>query len=681
MKRTTAEKLQTGAQIALLVALGIYAFAPSLSGGWLWDDDTYITHNPLLRGLSGLGKIWFAPPGANYFPVTATVQWVQWHWWQEQTLGYHATNVALHLLSACLIWRLVARLVEREGGRAGNTIGYVAGILFAIHPVAVESVAWISEIKNTLSLPFLLLAFSAYLDYDRLKAEPEPDGHPRRSLFLSVSWFLLAMLCKSTVVMFPATLLLYALWRRGRLTWRDGRATAPFFAIALCLGVLTIWFERTRAIGLGPLPAHSVLARLAVAGLAVPFYWCKCVFPAGLITIYPRWFTEPPTAVQFLPWVLMGVGAFWLWRLRRHAAVRHVLFGLGWFLLNLLPILGFLPMSYHNLAWVADHFVYLPLVGLVALAAVGLETYVLSRPAGWFALAPLVAILAVASHREASDYHSTEVLWADNLRHNPGAWTAHNNLGLALAGSGRVAEAMAHFEAALSLRPDYVEALNNLGRVLHGLGRLPEAIAHFERALRLQPRLAEAHNNLGAALTDAGRPEAAVPHYRQALALKPDFSDASYNLGFALSHLGRTAEASVAYRNTLNLDPHHLAAHYNLALLLSDEGRMGEALDHFDAVIHLRPGFADGHYGRGLALAHAGRSEEAIAEYQETLRLKPENAEAYNALGVAFATTDRLPEAIVQYRAALRIDPQLASARANLGRALASSGAAPGKQP
>ena len=296
-------------QAALILLVGWWAFAPAFHGGWLWDDPLEITDNPELRDLDGLRNAWFAPMTSDYFPLKTTVQWVLWRCWHDQPAGYHLTSAGLHLLSALLLWHLFKKL--------GIRLAWFGGLLFALHPVTVESVAWIAELKNTLSLPLLLLAMCAWIDYDN---QGRRSDHLRAVLF-----FLAAMLCKSAVVMFPAVLLLYAWWKRGRITWKDFKASAAFFAISLILGLVTVWFQSHRAINWVVIPIGGFLSRLACAGLALSFYSAKAVLPARLIPIYPQWVVNPPAPVQFLPWLGLGAVGWVLWKNRtgwgRHAPV------------------------------------------------------------------------------------------------------------------------------------------------------------------------------------------------------------------------------------------------------------------------------------------------------------------------------------------------------------------------
>src|SRR5665213_1678184 len=336
---------------AIILLAGWLAFGPSIHGGWVWDDTEEVTQNTVLRDPAGLQKIWLAPAGTDYFPLKTTVEWLQWRAWGGDPAGYHAVNIALHLLSAFLFWRLLAKLGLRQA--------WIGGLLFAVHPLAVESVAWVAELKNTLSLPFLLLAMLAYLDYDDFSEAKIPVeriapnalaagrnqasalGAMRSTYLLSLLFFLLAMLSKSSVVMLPAVILLYCWWKRGRIRWK----------------------------------------RLTAAGLALAFYLGKCLWPFGLLPIYPRWGIDPTAILPYVPWLALALMAGWCWR-RRAAWGRHVLFGLGFFALNLAPVLGLVAMSYLRISRVADHFAYLPLLGVIALVTAGVDQLVVRRGLG-----------------------------------------------------------------------------------------------------------------------------------------------------------------------------------------------------------------------------------------------------------------------------------------------------------
>ena len=530
-----------------MVAAGWFACAPALRGDWVWDDTIEVVENPLLRDGPGLWNIWFNPHGLfDYYPVKSSVQWLQWQLWGTNPFGYHLTSLGLHLAGALLFWRVLRKL--------GVRWAWLGGLLFAVHPLTVESVAWVSELKNTLALPPLLAAFSCYLDYDARQRT--------RNLVGAALLFLIAMLCKTSAVMFPVTLLLYAWWKRGRIGLADWKASAPFFAISLVLGLVTVWFQHHRAFGTAAAELDAlggVWSRLAVAGPALFFYFARSVLPVNLAPIYPQWPVAPPTAVQFLPWAGLAVALLWCWRCRGTWG-RHALFGCGWFVLHLAPFLGFTTMALHRFTWVSDHLVYVPLLGLVGLAAAAAGTawgHNGPAPRCWAVGAALAlgAGLAWSSHLYAATFRNEETLWTCTVRRNPLAWYAHYNLGQVLFKQRRLHEAILHFRRAAEIRPNFADAQCSLGIALLYADRSAEAIQHLEAALRARPDLAEAHGALANVLAAGGRLDEAQAHYAAAARSKPTDADLQFNWGNALLQAGRSAEAADHLREAVRLNP------------------------------------------------------------------------------------------------------------------------------
>jgi Flp pilus assembly protein TadD len=518
-----------------------------LRGGWLWDDNNEVTENRILRDPDGLARLWFSPTGPDYFPLKSTWQWLEWQLWGPRPAGYHAASLGLHLLSALLVWQLFRRL--------GLRWAWLGGLLFAVHPLAVESVAWAAELKNTLSLPLLLLAMLGYLKYDD---SGYASGARRRAYLGSLLCFLLAMLAKSSVVMLPAVLLLYAWWKRGRLAGRDLSAAAPFFAVSLALGLVTLRFQQHVAIGGWTIDAGSPLLRLVRAGAAIGFYLQKAFAPAGLSPLYPQWSFPPLSPIVILHGLeliaLLSLG--WIYRA---SWGRHLLFGIGFFAINLLPVIGLVPISYMHYSWVADHFAYISIIGAAGLLAAGAGALARTAP-GWSkpvigAAAILAALFALQSRLYAGTFHDSETLWTRVLADDPASWAAHYNLGFALAQAGRRPEGIAHYEAALRLKPDLAEAQNSLGIALAQQGHLPEAIEHLREALRLNPDYAQAHVNLGTAWSLLGRVPEEIMEYRTALRLNPDDAPAQIHLGVTLLQAKRPAEAIPCFEAALRLDP------------------------------------------------------------------------------------------------------------------------------
>jgi len=598
-----------------LRALGIAAvcawiYSPCLRGTWLWDDGLEISQNAQLRAPDGWWEPWIHPQGLDYFPLKNSLQWLEWRLWGADPLGYHIVNVGLHVASALLIWRLL--------GLLGVRAAFLGGLLFAAHPLAVESVAWISEFKNTVSLPPLLLASIAYVEFDR-------SGR-RWATVRALLWFAAALACKTSTVMFPVVLLLFSWWRRGRIRGRDLRAAAPFFAAALVMGLATVWFQSTRAIGIAGTP-ESLGARLAQAGWSIVIYARMCVWPSGLAPIYPP---SPVSWAAIAPWlgICAVLGVFWL---RRAGWGRHALLGSGWFLLNLVPVLGIIPMAYYRISPRADHFAYVPLVGCVGLAAAGfgamLDAWEKRRRPGWLVRLPFAAGAAAAvgamafeARTCAAAYRDESALWTYAVERNPGAWLARNNLGKVLYQERRPGEAADQFRKAIKLEPDSPEAHANLGNCLEAEGRAEEARREYAAALGIDPGFAGAHYDLGLSLLKSGRLDEAAGEFLAAIRLDPAHAAARNNLGLALAGLGRPSEAMEQYQLALKMDPELPEAHLNLGNALLKQGRTEDAVAEYREALRLDPGYSGAHNNLGYALARLGRQKEADAEFEAARR-------------------------------------------------------------
>ncbi len=542
----------------LILALGILIYLPSLSGEWLWDDRELIADSVLIHDPDGLRKIWFEPATClfDYMPLKVSVEWIEWRLFGEDTSGYHVVSLVLHLLSAFLLWRLLAKFGLRHA--------WVGGLIFAVHPVLVESVAWIAELKNTLSLPFFLLAMSALIDFD--------TRGKRRDYITALIFFLLALWTKPTMVMFPFVILLYAWWKRRRIGWKDLEISLPFFAISVAIGMATLWFlHRTpgeQAVVLG-----EPLSRLACAGLSIAFYFSKCVLPVNLMTIYPQWTVDPPSPLQFLPWPVLA-GVLWFLWTKRAGWGRHALLGLGFFLIILTPFLGLNAGSYMNYTWVMDHLLYIPIIGLIGLAVAGWEQMeaqlaVAPRRIGVGIAAVLLALMAWSSWGYAQLYSSLEGLWRYNTAVNPAAAMPHNDLGVALVRKERSAEALDEFRIATLLNPSYSDAHRNFGISLFQAGRIAESTAQFQELVRLSPRVADAHYHLALALGSLGRAAESDDQYRQAIALDPHYIDAYNNLAVSLAEQNRAPEAIQLLQTAAQIDPSNQQIQGNLAKLLA----------------------------------------------------------------------------------------------------------------
>jgi len=641
----------------LLVVMA--AYHPAWHGGMLWDDDSHITRSDL-QTAAGLGRIWFDLKATQqYYPVVHSVFWVQHRLWGDDMLGYHLVNIILHGLSAFLIAVILQRLSVPGA--------WLAAVIFALHPVHVESVAWVTELKNTLSGILFLSAALVYLRYDETRERHTYAG--------ATALFLLALLSKTVTATLPAALLVVFWWRRGRLEWRrDIRPLIPFFVIGAAAGLFTAYVERTLIGARGAEFQFTIVERCLIAGRVIWFYLGKLGLPMNLMFIYPRWQVSQAVWWQVLypAAALLLLAALWRMRGRSRAPLAALLLFCG----MLFPVLGFFNVFPFRFSFVADHFQYLASIPVIALFSAA-ATYgvrrrqTLAKPAMASLLVLAAGLLGVLTWRQSRQYTDAETLYRATIDRNPLCWMAYNNLGILRAGTSKV-EAVALFEQALRLKPDDAEVHNNLGSTLRGVGRLAESTEHLQEALRLDPHYFDAHLNLGLILMSLGRPEA-LTHLEEAVRLNPGSAEARNSLGNAFREAGRAEEAMEQYQQALRLSPDSADARYNLGVILQAMGR-SEAVAQFEEAVRLRPDFAEARNDLGNALQSAGRFEEAEIQYREALRLKPDLADARYNLGNACQKLGRASEAVTNYREALRLKPDFAEAHNSLGFALQSDG-------
>jgi tetratricopeptide (TPR) repeat protein len=655
----------------VLVLVTFAAYTPVWHAGFIWDDDDHLTANHAVAASNGLKMIWSSLHTSRYYPLTLTTFWFERRLWGLDPRPYHLVNIALHAANGVLIFLLLRRW--RIPG------AWLAAMLWLLHPVNVESVAWITELKNTQSGLFFFLSILGFLRFDA--------GKNHRWYVLALACGLAAMLSKPSTVVLPVVLLLCVWWERGILQRADIMRVIPFFTMALGMSALTVAEQRGMVLGAGTTEWQLGPAeRLGIAGKAVWFYAAKAVWPVRLTFVYPRWDMDASSPLFWAPLAAVVAVGVILWKRRSLPGCRAALFGWAFFLVALGPVLGFFDVFYFRYSYVADHFQYLACLGLISLAA-STGTAICKRAGrrgrdlGTVAAAIALLVLGASTWRQARIYQDLKTLWGDTLMKNPQCWLAHNNLGLVLESLGRVQEAIGHYEQALRIRPDYAEAHYNLGNTQAQVGRVPEAIGHYQQALRIKPDFSEAHCNLGNVLLQEGKVSDAIGHYEQAVRIKPDNAEAHSNLGNALAQVGRVPEAIAHHEQALRIRPDYAEAHYNLGITLYQTGKREEAIEHFQQALRLKPDYVEAHSNLGIALAQTGKIEEAIAHYEQALRIRPDYAEAHNNLGIALAQTGKIEEAIAHYEQALRVKPDYVIAQDNLAWLLATLAPAEGGNP
>jgi len=630
MKRGQTEQARRGinlpTQAILLVMLTIVAYLPSLRGGFFWDDRILITDNANVKASDGLYRLWVATDSPDYWPMTSSAWWLEWRLWGDHPAGFHLVNIVLHAINALLVWAILRRL-KVPGS-------WLAGCVFAVHPVNVATVAWISEQKNTLSMLFYAITILMYLRFDE-------DGE-WRWYGASLGAFLLALLSKTAVVMAPVVVLGGLWWNRGRLRRQDFLRTLPFFVLSLVMGLVTIWYQHPDVAGGHAIATEGFPARLAVAGLTPWFYLGKTLLPVDLTAIYPKWDIDTSSWTSFVPGIALLGCLVWFWW-KRQSWGRPLLFGGGYFVVTLFPMSGFFHQNYQMHSFVADHWLYHSIIGIIALVVAAGVTFCRRegrqrRSIGMVAAAGLLIVLGAATWQRAGVYADDEALWQDTLEKNPKAWGAQLNLGQALWRAGKIQDAISHYEQALQLKPDCTEAHLDLAGVLLGEGRPQEAADHCREVLRLMPDNLGARVDLGNALLQMGKMTEAVAEYEQVLRTKPDFAEAHSDLANALFRQGRLTEATEHWEQAVRLNPDYADAHQNLGMALLRAGRVAEAEAQWEQVVRLRPNYAEGHYKVGTCLTKLGKIREGLAQYAEALRLKPELVVAQNDLAWSLAT-------------------------------------------
>ena len=647
----------------LLIAFVFIAYTQVFRAGFIWDDESHLTRNPCVVGPLGLKEIWTTTQ-AVYYPLVLTTFWALHKFFGLNPLPYHLLNIFLHAVSAILLWRILQILRVRAA--------WLGAALWALHPVMVQSIAWVTELKNTQSCVFYLLSILFFLKWGdqggAVSRSPQRRTGDRRSLVfaLSLLFFILATLSKPSVVMLPFVLALCVWWMRGNIRWRDALALTPFALISVVASGWTIWEQRFHSRAVGPDWTQTFPERLIIAGKAIWFYLGKLVWPHPLIFIYPRWEVDSSTVVAYLPLLAAMAGLVALWFIQAKWG-RALFFAAVYYVVSLFPVLSFFSVYFFRYSFVSDHFQYLASMGPLALTGAGIATLLgpscetqadlvfhpkavprsgtnIASPRWRLVLSGalwgiLLVSLGFLTWRQTAEYHNLFTLYTATLQKNPRCWMAHYNLGIVLSEQGEADQAIDHYLQAVALRPDYAEAHYNLGRLLVERGQLNDAIAHYERAAAINPTDAEAQNNLGVTLFGIGRADDAIVHYQKALEIRPDYAEASCNLANALIAKGDFDGAIARYKACLAVMPDQEEAQYNLASALLRKGRTDEAIVEYQKVLQMHPESADAHANLGIAFLTKARIRDAMAEYTKALQISPENLAALSNLAWLLATS------------------------------------------
>jgi len=636
------------------------------------DDGTYITDNrPIQDGLTLESVTWAftTTHAANWHPLTWLSHMLDFQLYGFNPSGHHLTNLAFHIANTLLLFLVLRRMT----GTLWRSC-FVAA-LFAVHPLRVESVAWVAERKDVLSGFFWMLTMWAYIRY------VERPGLNR--YLLALLSFTLGLLSKPMLVTLPFVLLLLDYWPLGRVQFgqlsggRKSHASksmnpgdqkliafrlvlekAPFFVLSVVSSILT-FFAQQKGGGIVSLEYSPFESRVANALVSYVSYIAKMIWPRHLAIFYPYPETFPLWKVAGAVLILSFITFLAIRAVRKYP---YLAVGWFWYIGTLIPVIGLVHVGFQAMA---DRYTYVPLIGLFIIIAWSLKDVfvgwryrrgVLSISAGM-----LLSILMIVTRLQAQHWQNDVILFEHSLAVTSNNFIIHDALGVSLMRQGRIQEAIVHYTRALRIAPNFAKAQHNLGVALERQGRAQEATVRYVEALRIKPDLVEAHNNLGVLLASQGKIQEAITHYTEALRIKEDYADAHYNLGLALAEQGKIREAVVHYTEALRIAPDFAKAHYNLGVILLSQGKTQEAIFHYAEALRIEPDYAKAHNNLGIALTEQGKTQEAVAHFVEAVRLQSDYAEAHINLGLAYLMTGDKVSALREYKILKKLNPDLAN--------------------
>ena len=540
----------------VLVAITVLVYLPVLHAGFIWDDNEHLTGNACIVGPLGFKDIWTASQ-SYYYPLVLTSFWILHQFVGLNPLPYHLFTVFMHAGSAVLLWRVLQRLDVKAA--------WLGAALWALHPVIVQSVAWITELKNTQSCLLYLLSILFFLK----SRDVDATAHQRRWRFaISLLFFAMAITSKSATVMLPVVLGLCLWWQNGRISRRDFLQLLPFFLISVVASAWTIWEQKFHSGALGVEWSQTLPERFAIAGWDIWFYLGKLIWPSGLSFFYPQWKIDIGKLSTFLPLLGAIAGLFFLWY-ARNSRLRPLFVAAFYFVVSLFPVLSFFNVYFFRFSFVSDHFQYLAAMGPLALAASGIAEFgqSIAKEKSWLQSllgGALLLIFGILSWRQANYYTDAETLYRMSIDRNPKSWVAYTNLGAVFLQKRQLEDAISYCQKALEIKPDAAETQYNLGNCFLAKGDFALAIGPYQTALRTEPGNVRTHNNLAACLAGIGRIEQALDEWREAIRVDPNFAESHFNLGYVLMQVGHRDEAAKQLIEAVRLKPDYAIAREKL---------------------------------------------------------------------------------------------------------------------
>jgi tetratricopeptide (TPR) repeat protein len=664
---------------AFLLIATLICYSRAIIAGYIWDDPQYVLTNQTLRTFAGLADIWLHPTSLpQWYPLVHTTFWIEYHLVGTRPMLYHIDNILLHAISGILLWRLLRKL-EVPGA-------FFAACIFAVHPVMVESVAWITERKNCLSMVFYLLSMWVYLFksgfgfrgsgfgeendlYSPDTRNPRPETRfPNRFYFIALALFLAALFSKTVTASLPVAILLILWWKRGRMRLRDLTPLIPFFLLGAALGSYTGYLEKHHVGANGDTIQEfrlDVVQRCLIAGRAIWFYLGKLFCPHPLTFIYPRWDAiDHPTPVQWIyPAAVIAV-TIALFFLRKKIG-RGVLAAWLFFCVTLFPALGFVNVYPMRFSFVADHFQYHASSGIITLSAAGIGAFAhrTRRMRRAIYLAEFVVFLGLGSltFAQCGIYKDAETLWRDTLSKNPHSWMVNTNLGNALAAEKKYDEAIPYHMHALALAPNLYDTHWNVGEAYMRENRPADALEEFNESLQINPQFAPAYMSLGELAFAQGDPSKAIENYNKALTIAPEYGDAHYYLAIALEQQANELKQKAQQSKNAEDAQAWMA-------------KLNEVIGHYRIAVAANPDDRDAHYNLATCLIEIQQFDEAIWNLREAVRIDPTYVPAWTNLGSALYQSSHFPDAADAFRQALAIDPTFIPAQRGLAASKARMG-------
>jgi len=642
--------------IAIIAILAGIFYAPSLRNDFIWDDDEYVYNNAAVQSSEGLKDIWFSYKMPQYYPMVFTTFWVEHKLWGLDPYGYHAVNLALHIVNAALIYVILLHLYP--------PFAFAVGLLFALHPVHVETVAWITELKNILGCLFYLLAVLGYVKY--------LETRQRKHYHFSFVAFIAALLSKSITVTFVVVPLFLKWWRREKFCRSDIVALLPFALVGLASGINTVFLEIYRVGAQGGAWEASFAEHFVLAGQIILFYLYKIAFPGELIFFYPRWQLDAGQLWQWLPLVaVIGIGISLYFAKNRYG--RGAFANYLYFVCALFPALGIFSVYPMIFSYVADHFQYIASLHAIVLL-VGLMAFLFDRFArrcNWQLGAGGKAVVLYASlgvvslffgwkimeHGKA--FANLETLWTDVVTKNDRSWAAHNNLGMVYQKQGKIEKASDEFKKAIEINPEYLLAHQNLGLYYYYSDQGSSAIQEFKKTIDIDPDHADAYNNLGLVYLNLDQIDKAQDYFLTAIAKKPKMIQAHYNLAECYIVKEQYDKSIDELLVSINFHPQYYEAMNRVAQVYEMVGREDLAVYWYKRAVSVKGDYSPAHNNLGNILARRGALREAIDEYQLALQGDPEFVDSLVNLGNAFWLLKQENRAVPYFRRAMELGVDL----------------------